>query len=142
METNSIKTDLLEIGYETGGCPDGPPLLLLHGWPDDVRGWRGVVPHLKDAGFRWVAPWLRGSGPTGLLSLEAIRDGSAVALAQEQSIWRIVSGLDEVLNRGTLIGARELRTRWSPWNISPFCKLALRVGFLREEHTAIQSPSA
>ncbi len=80
---NAITTDILDIGYETGGARRGPPVLLLHGWPDDVRGWRGLVPHLDHAGLRWVAPWLRGSGPTCFLSADTIRDGSAVALAQD-----------------------------------------------------------
>lgn len=79
----TVATDILEIGYETGGPYDGPLVLLLHGWPDDVRGWRGVVPHLEQAGFRWVAPWLRGFGHTRFLSGDTIRDGSAVALAQD-----------------------------------------------------------
>jgi len=78
-----ITTDILEIGYETGGPHDGPSVLLLHGWPDDVRGWRKIIPHLENAGFRWVAPWLRGFGPTRFLAAETIRDGSAVALAQD-----------------------------------------------------------
>jgi pimeloyl-ACP methyl ester carboxylesterase len=83
METNKIKTDLLEIRYETGGAQDGPPVLLLHGWPDDVRGWRGVVPHLNHDRFRWVAPWLRGFGPTLFRSVDTIRDGTTVALVQD-----------------------------------------------------------
>jgi len=80
---NTITTDILNVGYEIGGPRDGPPVLLLHGWPDDVRGWRGLVPHLSQAGWRWVAPWLRGFGPTTFLSVDTIRDGSAVALAQD-----------------------------------------------------------
>jgi pimeloyl-ACP methyl ester carboxylesterase len=80
---NTVTTELLDIGYEGGGPPDGPAVLLLHGWPDDVRGWRGVVPHLEHKGFRWAAPWLRGCGPTRFLSADTIRDGSAVALAQD-----------------------------------------------------------
>lgn len=82
-EINRVTTDILDIGYETGGPHNGPLVLLLHGWPDDVRGWRGVVPHLEHAGFRWVLPWLRGFGPTRFLSVDTIRDGSAVALAQD-----------------------------------------------------------
>ena len=82
-EISPVTTDILDIGYETGGPHNGPLVLLLHGWPDDVRGWRGVVPHLEHAGFRWVAPWLRGFGPTRFLSVDTIRDGSAVALAQD-----------------------------------------------------------
>ena len=80
---NAVTTDILDIVYESGGPEHGSPVLLLHGWPDDVRGWRGIVPHLEQAGFRWVAPWLRGFGPTRFLSEDKIRDGSAVALAQD-----------------------------------------------------------
>jgi pimeloyl-ACP methyl ester carboxylesterase len=80
---NRIRTDLLEIAFETGGPADGPPVLLLHGWPDDVRGWRGVTPALEAAGLRWIAPWVRGCGPTCFLDQKAVRDGRAVALAQD-----------------------------------------------------------
>ncbi len=80
---HTITTDLLDIRYEMGGPTDGPPVLLLHGWPDDVRGWRRLIPHFNQAGFRWAAPWLRGCGATAFLSADTIRDGSAVALAQD-----------------------------------------------------------
>ncbi|MGD0514234.1 MAG: alpha/beta hydrolase [Terriglobales bacterium] len=79
----TVTTDILEIAYETGGPQDGLAVLLLHGWPDDVRGWRSVLPQLEHAGFRWAAPWLRGFGPTRFLSEDTVRDGSAVALAQD-----------------------------------------------------------
>ncbi len=80
---NATATDVLNIGYQTGGPASGPPVLLLHGWPDDVRGWRGLTPHLESAGLRWVAPWLRGFGPTTFLAKETVRDGSAVAMAHD-----------------------------------------------------------
>jgi pimeloyl-ACP methyl ester carboxylesterase len=79
----TVRTETLEIAYETGGPANGEPLLLLHGWPDDVRGWRGITPSLEQAGYRWFAPWLRGFGPTRFLSTETFRDGSGVALAKD-----------------------------------------------------------
>jgi pimeloyl-ACP methyl ester carboxylesterase len=79
----TIRTDVLHVEYETGGPRGGPAVLLLHGWPDDVRGWRAVTPHLEKAGFFWVAPWLRGFGPTRFLSTGTPRDGSAIALAKD-----------------------------------------------------------
>lgn len=43
------------------GPPDGPPLLLVHGWPQSWWCWHEVVGHLQDR-FRCVMPDLRGHG--------------------------------------------------------------------------------
>ncbi|MBA3945229.1 MAG: alpha/beta hydrolase [Herpetosiphonaceae bacterium] len=40
----------------------GPVVLLLHGWPDSSYLWRHQIPVLVDAGFRVIAPDLRGFG--------------------------------------------------------------------------------
>jgi pimeloyl-ACP methyl ester carboxylesterase len=41
---------------------EAPAVLLLHGWPDSHRLWRHQVPALTAAGFRAIAPDLRGFG--------------------------------------------------------------------------------
>ncbi|MDB5294158.1 MAG: alpha/beta hydrolase [Phycisphaerales bacterium] len=46
-------------GVEAGPA-DGPPVLLLHGFPEFSFGWRHQLPALARAGFRAVAPNLRG----------------------------------------------------------------------------------
>jgi pimeloyl-ACP methyl ester carboxylesterase len=81
--TQQITTDVLTIGYLSGGPEGGLPVLLLHGWPDDPSGWAGVTSAIEHAGFRWAAPWLRGFGPTRFLSADAVRDGTTVAIAQD-----------------------------------------------------------
>jgi pimeloyl-ACP methyl ester carboxylesterase len=48
---------------DTGGA--GPAVLLLHGWPDSHELWRHQVAGLTDAGYRVVAPDLRGFGDSG-----------------------------------------------------------------------------
>ncbi|WP_158916988.1 alpha/beta fold hydrolase [Caulobacter sp. S45] len=78
-----LNTDILEIHYEDGGAVSDPAILLLHGWPDDVRGWREVAPRLRAMGYRTITPYLRGFGPTRFLSPDTIRDGRGVALAQD-----------------------------------------------------------
>ena len=40
----------------------GPPVLLLHGFPDSSALWRHQIPALVDAGHRVIAPDLRGFG--------------------------------------------------------------------------------
>ncbi|MEQ1508189.1 MAG: alpha/beta fold hydrolase, partial [Myxococcota bacterium] len=42
------------------GPPDGPRVLLLHGFPESWWSWRHQIPVLAAAGFRVVAPDLRG----------------------------------------------------------------------------------
>jgi pimeloyl-ACP methyl ester carboxylesterase len=74
-------TPLLDIAYETGG--DGAPLLLLHGWPDDVRVFDHVAPALQAAGYRTITPYLRGFGPTRFLSEATMRSGQIAAMAQD-----------------------------------------------------------
>lgn len=44
------------------GPKDGPVVVLLHGWPDTARLWRHQVPALVEAGFRVLAPDMRGRG--------------------------------------------------------------------------------
>ena len=41
---------------------EGPAVLLLHGFPDSHALWRNQVPALLDAGYRVIAPDLRGFG--------------------------------------------------------------------------------
>jgi pimeloyl-ACP methyl ester carboxylesterase len=79
----TIRTEVLEVAFEEGGPRGGSPILLLHGWPDDIREWSTITPYLESAGFHWVAPWLRGFGATRFLSGETLRDGSGVALTQD-----------------------------------------------------------
>ena len=78
-----VTTPTLRVAYETGGPVDGIPVLLLHGWPDDVRTYDGVVPALQTAGFRTIAPYLRGFGETSFLSKDTMRSGEMVAMAQD-----------------------------------------------------------
>lgn len=49
----------------TWGSGDGPVALCLHGFPDTAFGWRGIAPHLVAAGYRVVAPMMRGYAPSG-----------------------------------------------------------------------------
>ena len=45
------------------GPADGPPVVLLHGFPQRAESWASVVPHLHAAGLRTLAPDQRGYSP-------------------------------------------------------------------------------
>ena len=55
-----IEAGVLDVGYAEAGPADGPVVILLHGWPYDIYAFVDVVPVLASAGFRVIAPWLRG----------------------------------------------------------------------------------
>ncbi|WP_149535291.1 alpha/beta fold hydrolase [Siccirubricoccus phaeus] len=79
----TILTPALEIAYEESGPPDGPPVVLLHGFPYAPRAYDAVVPRLVAAGRRCLVPYLRGYGPTRFLSPATPRSGQQAALGQD-----------------------------------------------------------
>ena len=79
----TLQTDVLDIGYEEHGDPAGTAIVLLHGFPYDVRSFDGVVAPLVAAGHRVLVPWLRGYGPTRFRDPAAPRTAEQAALAQD-----------------------------------------------------------
>ena len=59
-----ITANGLEFACLTDGPADGPLALCLHGFPDTAHTWRYLLPELAAAGFRAVAPFLRGYAPS------------------------------------------------------------------------------
>lgn len=86
------RTAHLDLAYEKAGPADGQPMVLVHGWPDDVRCWDRVTPRLVDAGCSVFAPYLRGCGPTRFLSPDTLRSGAIAALGQD--LAEFMAGLD------------------------------------------------
>jgi pimeloyl-ACP methyl ester carboxylesterase len=62
VDARSERRDVGEVSLHVvvAGPADGPPVVLLHGFPDLWWGWRDHVARLADAGFRVLAPDLRG----------------------------------------------------------------------------------
>lgn len=77
-----IDAGVLYVGYADAGPADGPPVILLHGWPYDIHSYVDVAPLLARLGYRVIVPYLRGYGTTCFLSSETVRNGqqSVVAL--------------------------------------------------------------
>jgi pimeloyl-ACP methyl ester carboxylesterase len=79
---NSIRTAALECAYIERGPADGPVVMLLHGFPDDARTWDHIAEPLAADGFRTIAPFVRGFGPSRLVP-GAARTGEIAALARD-----------------------------------------------------------
>jgi pimeloyl-ACP methyl ester carboxylesterase len=75
------------IEYEVTG--DGPPVVLIHGFPDTARLWRHQVPALAGARFRVIVPDMRGYGRSDkpaeveAYSLQALAGDVLAVMGQE-----------------------------------------------------------
>ena len=76
-----IDAGLLNVGYAEAGPLNGPPVILLHGWPYDIHSFVDVAPVLAAKGYRVVVPHLRGYGSTHFLSNETFQNGQPSAIA-------------------------------------------------------------
>ena len=96
----TVGTGTLAIGYEEHGPSDGPPVILLHGFPDDIHAWDAVTPGLVEQGCRVFTPYLRGYGPTRFLDPATPRSGQQAALGADLRDFMDALGL----GRATLAG--------------------------------------
>jgi pimeloyl-ACP methyl ester carboxylesterase len=78
-----IDAGVLRVAYDEQGPATGTPVVLLHGFPYDVRAFDAVLPPLVAAGCRVIAPYLRGFGPTRFLAPSTPRSGQQAVLAHD-----------------------------------------------------------
>jgi len=59
-ESTYRTVDGVDLHVVTAGDPEGPLVVLLHGFPDFWYGWRHQIPALVEGGFRVLVPDQRG----------------------------------------------------------------------------------
>jgi pimeloyl-ACP methyl ester carboxylesterase len=78
-----VDAGVLRVAYAEVGPADGPPVLLLHGWPYDIHSFVDVAPILAAAGYRVLVPYLRGYGQTRFLAAQTPRNAQPAAVATD-----------------------------------------------------------
>lgn len=101
-----VTAGALDVAVELHGPEDGQPVVLLHGFPDDVRSWDGVAPPLAAAGYRVVVPYLRGYGPTRYRDPATPRSGQQAALGADLLALMDALGIGQALLAGYDWGGR------------------------------------
>jgi pimeloyl-ACP methyl ester carboxylesterase len=104
--SRSIQTPVLNIAYEESGNPQGFPIVLLHGFPDDAHAFDHVSPPLASAGYRVLVPYLRGYGPTRFRDASAPRMAEQAAIGQDLIDFADALGLKQMALAGYDWGGR------------------------------------
>jgi pimeloyl-ACP methyl ester carboxylesterase len=95
----------LHVAYLERGPRDGTPVLLVHGFPDDARTWDRLAAVLAADGYRTIAPYVRGFGPTRFAA-GAERTGEVAALARDVLALADALGIERFHYAGHDWGAR------------------------------------
>jgi pimeloyl-ACP methyl ester carboxylesterase len=101
-----VDAGVLSVGYAETGAPNGPAVILLHGWPYDIHSYAEVAPLLAAAGYRVIVPYLRGYGTTRFLANETVRNGQQSAVAVDVINLMDALGIRQVVLAGFDWGAR------------------------------------
>lgn len=129
----------LNVGYAEVGPADGPPVVLLHGWPYDIYSYVDVAPLLAQAGYRVIVPYLRGYGTTRFLSDATVRNGQQAALAADIIALMDVLHIQKAVVAGYDWGARTANILAALW--PERCKAMVSVsGYLIGSQEANKAP--
>ncbi len=101
-----IQAGLLNVGYAEAGPVDGPPVILLHGWPYDIYSYVDVAPLLASAGYRVLVPYVRGCGTTRFLSSATVRNGQQSVVAVD-----VIAFMDALKIQKAIVGGYDWGAR-------------------------------
>jgi pimeloyl-ACP methyl ester carboxylesterase len=110
-----IDAGVLNIGYAEAGPADGPPVLLLHGWPYDIHTYAEVASVLSSKGYRVIVPHLRGYGTTRFLSKTTPRNGQQSVLAMDAIALLDALNIEKAIVGGCDWGARTVNIVAALW---------------------------
>ena len=110
-----IDAGVLNVGYAEAGPSNGPPVILLHGWPYDIHSFVDVAPLLASAGYRVIVPYVRGYGTTRFLSSDTFRNGQPSALAVDMIAFMDALKIEKATVAGFDWGARTANIMAALW---------------------------
>jgi pimeloyl-ACP methyl ester carboxylesterase len=142
--TREIALDSVTLRVAEQGS--GPLVLLVHGWPECHRSWRHQIVALAEAGYRVVAPDLRGFGGSScpaaiddysILHLVGDMVGLVAALGETRAVivghdWGAPVAWNAALLRPDIFHAvAGLSVPFSPRNRGPVTEIFRKIGMAR-----------
>ena len=112
LESRQVETNGIRLHVVAAGPADGPPVVLLHGFPEFWAAWEGQIAPLARAGFRVLVPDQRGHNASDKpADLEAYR--------LEELENDIVGLLDALGHESAFLAGHDLGARVS-WHLLIF----------------------
>ena len=102
----NVDAGVLNIAYYEAGPPDGPVVMLMHGFPYDIHAYVDVAPQLAAQGCRVIVPYLRGYGPTRFLDKATPRSGEQAAMGADMMALMDALGIKRAVFAGYAWGGR------------------------------------
>jgi len=102
----NVDAGALNIAYYEAGPPDGPVVMLMHGFPYDIHAYVDVAPQLAAQGCRVIVPYLRGYGPTRFLDKATPRSGEQAAMGADMMALMDALGIKRAVFAGYDWGGR------------------------------------
>ncbi|HVZ15081.1 MAG TPA: alpha/beta hydrolase [Bauldia sp.] len=134
-----VAAGVLQTGYAEIGPQDGPPVILLHGWPYDIHSYAEAAPLLASAGYRVLVPYLRGYGATRFLAESTPRNGQQAALGVDTIAFMDALKIEKAVIGGFDWGARTANVVAALW--PQRCKAMVSVsGYLIGSREANKAP--
>jgi pimeloyl-ACP methyl ester carboxylesterase len=104
----------LNVGYTEAGPSNGPPAILLRGWPHSSNSVVDVAP-LAASGYRVIVPYVRRFGPRRFVSSDAMRNGQPTASASDIMALMDALEIEKALVGGFDAGARTAEVMAALW---------------------------
>jgi pimeloyl-ACP methyl ester carboxylesterase len=101
-----VDAGVLNIAYHEAGPPDGPVVMLLHGFPYDIHSYVDVAPLLAAQGCRSIVPYLRGYGATRFRDAATPRSGEQAAIGADLMALMDALGIGRAVFAGYDWGGR------------------------------------
>lgn len=89
LQRETLVTDRHATSYLTAGPDDAPLMVFVHGWPEQALSWRHQLADMADAGWRAVAPDMRGYGHSATYDTHA-------AFSQEEIVADMIELIDHL----------------------------------------------
>ena len=102
----NVDAGVLNIAYYEAGPPEGPVVMLMHGFPYDIHAYVDVAPQLAAQGCRVIVPYLRGYGPTRFLAKATPRSGEQAAMGADMMALMDALGIKRAVFAGYDWGGR------------------------------------